>query len=280
MRNNLFLIDLDLTLIDQNYLPTIPLPEFKKVVEQRKNAGDVFGLISDTPYETLKQRMEEFQFHGPVISEKGAVITWPSGRQQVTFKDTIDWPLLKERLLEALKKSFPKAYFIETGYRVFLKSPQNIPAGSNMVVIVNPYRKHSFGIHIRGVNSSRQIVEDRAIFEEVSTALKDSLKHYYVNQAIDIDLNPLYSVIILSDPRVEKKLAIPLIRKNYQNYQIVAIGDGRSDASLKGYVDILCAVGNATGDLKAVADIIAKTLVTEGVLEILKLFSRTHKKEV
>lgn len=277
MPNNLFLLDLDLTLIDKNYGPTIHLGEFKKIVKQREQKGDIFGLISDTPYQTLKQRMEEFQFHGPVVSEKGAIITWPSGKQQVTFMDTIDWPLLKERLLEALRRSFPKAYFVEIGYRVFLQSPQNIPAGSNMVVIINPYRKHSFGIHIRGINSTGQIIEDLSVFQEVDVVFKETLDHYSLLQSFSIDSNPTYFVIILSNPRVDKRLAMPLLREHYLRYQLVVIGNDSSEAILKGYVDKLGAVGNATEDLKKVADIVAHSDYTVGVLEILRAFNQIGK---
>lgn len=273
MQNNLFLMDLDLTLIDHNYGPTIALDEFNKIVKQREQKGDVFGLISDTPYATLRQRMEEFQFHGPVVSEKGAIITWPSGKQQVTFMDTIDWPMLKERLLEALKRSFPKAYFIETGYRVFLQSPQNIPAGSNMVVIINPYRKHSFGIHIRGVNSAGQVTEDLSVFQGVDAVFKEILDQYSLRQSFIIDSNPLYFVIILSNPMVDKRLAIPWLREYYPNYQLVVIGNDGAEAILKGYVDKLGAVGNATDDLKKAADIVACGEYTDGVLEILQKFN-------
>jgi len=48
------------------------------------------------------------------------------------------------------------------------------------------------------------------------------------------------------------------------------IGDSGGDLVLKGHVDLLCAVGNATPEMKAAADIVAKDEMTAGVIEILK----------
>jgi hydroxymethylpyrimidine pyrophosphatase-like HAD family hydrolase len=269
VKNNLFLMDLDLTLIDKSYQPTIDILELIDIVQCRKREGDIFGLISDTPYATLKQWMNTFQFNGPVVSEKGILISLPDGSQQVTLDTGINWISIKEKCTETLSRLTPRPSFVQRRYlEVFAEGPVEKKTG-DIIIIINPNRQFSFSMHVRRVDG-RSFVIDEQLFSEAVECVDKVLMEMGLSDILDVDANPLYSVIILSDKRVVKSLAMPFLRQSYPDHRLIMIGDGNSDAELKGHVDVLCAVGNASIDLKKAADRIATKTITSGVLELLE----------
>jgi len=273
MPKRIILIDLDLTLIDRDYRPTIPVALFTDQSSRILASDDLIGLISDSPYKTLQQWMDTFRFNGPIVAEKGALIVWPSGQLYETQQRKIDWDMLKAKISFSISEQFVDALVIEEYYLSFFESNKRIPTGSSLVVLINPYRRYSFGIHVRMVDQKGRLVQNNRLFNQVYKTAMAVVAQENIVPLLDIDSNPMYSVLILADKTVNKDLAIPVLREQYPGREIIAIGDGASDMSLKGVVDKLCAVGNAQDDFKKVADIVAVNDITAGVLEILQKFS-------
>lgn len=270
MAKILFLVDLDLTLIDKDYRPTISPDRIAAKASQLEADGHIFGLMSDSAFETLSGWMTTFGFHGPVISEKGALIVFPTGDQITTVQECVDWLRFTATVRQALQSIFPSSFIVKDDYRKFISVSGNVPPTSDVVFIINPYRKHSFGMHVRQVDIHGNKVIEPELFQKVAASLVESLGKTFDLTQLTIDANPMYCVMIVHENQVCKSAAIPLLRAAYPEHQIVMIGDGETDAELKGAVNNLWAVGNATQSLKDIADRVAHNTITSGVLELLE----------
>lgn len=272
MKKNLVLVDLDLTMINEQYQPTLPLETIQQVAQESLDHGDKIGLISDTALSTLQHRMTEFGFWGPIISEKGALITWPIGESELTTEMAIDWIVFKRMVIKSLEKRFPEADIVEERYLTFFdSSPQErgLSSPSKVVIIINPNRNYSFSFHVRLVDGD-QLIMDQLLFDIVVTAMNEIVTEEYLPHVV-LDANSKYCVIIYTEKKFDKSIAILRLKQMYPSYRFVAIGDSGGDAVLKGHVDLLCAVNNATAELKGVADIISDKPITAGVLELLQI---------
>jgi len=274
----LFLVDLDLTLIDAKYRPTIPADLFISRISKTISDGDIIGLISDSPYETLAYWMDVFCFKGPIVAEKGACVVWEDGNIQGTIQKKVDWDAVKEEIIAALQQEFPSGYIREENYLALFQEEKPLLSGCDVVMLISPFRRFGFCIHIRRVGQDGILEQDERLFNHANQVIMRVVGEMQILSWLDVDSNPLYSVTILADNRVEKFLAIPVLRRRYPDHQIIVIGDGNSDALLKGHADILCAVGNATDQLKKAADIIAQKDITEGVIEILEIMNEKIEK--
>ena len=268
----LYLFDLDLTLIDTDYRPTIPLDGFTSLVEERTAAGDVFGLISDTPFESLQRWAVQFKFGGPIVSEKGAIVSSQRGEHREVRSQIIGWDVVKAEIRSALRGSLSGVTVVDEYYLDLMTGDSAVQLRPGPLVIINPYRRCSFGLHVC-LKNDHGISFNEDLFPEVKLVVKGVLRRLRITDLVKPDVNEVYSVIILSDPAVLKSIAIPVLRKKYSGYRLVAVGDGASDAELKGRVDLLAAVANASDGLISVADYVSQSEITAGALEILQHFS-------
>ncbi len=267
---NLWLMDLDLTLIDKQYGPTLADGAVNRAIADAGMQDDIVGLISDTPEITLAEWMKRFGFTGPIVSEKGAVVSWLDGNFVPTGKNGINWGSLGQSFADLLSKRNANSRIARINYMEVINWRWLEPE-RDLVVLANPYRRFSLGLHVRRICSdTKMLVLDDKFFGRVTGCLDETVECLKVSDRLVKDYNPDYGVAILADKDVEKHDAIPLLREKYRDYRIIAVGDGYSDLLLKGHVDLLCAVGNACDELKAVADITASSEITAGVVEIVK----------
>jgi len=273
MDKYLFLSDLDLTLIDRDYNPTLPFEAVRAVSRGVSDKGHQIGLISDTAKATLEMRRRQFGFNGPLISERGALVSLPDGNSELSAEMAIDWLVFKQLVIQSLEARFPGVIILEEGYLklkrtrndrlVFLNDKTNL-------IIVNPYRSYSFSFHVNQFQNG-EITQNSEFYKKIVDVLNDIVIEEY-QPFVYQDANPDYGVVIYTEKQLDKSLAIPIIRKYYPEHTLVAIGDSQGDAVLKGHVDILAAVGNASPEMKKRADIITSGEITHGMLEILEIF--------
>ncbi|MDD5342366.1 MAG: HAD hydrolase family protein [Patescibacteria group bacterium] len=269
MRPRLILCDLDMSLIGRDYQPTIQLDAFKLLVRQMMEAGDLFGLNSDTPYEPLRRWMGIFGFTGPIVSEKGAIVSTLSGSHLLTRQQVIGWHSVKQLIISSLRSAFPDFALTEEYYLDLLSNQRGLDARSGTMIVINPFRLCGFGLHVW----TNQLTPDYGAYPSVVGTVKVVLDRLGITELVDIDANAECGVLILSSAGLDKELAVPVLRRKYRGYRVIAIGDGRSDARLLGHVDLLCAVSNAAAELQAVADFVATEPITAGALEILQRIS-------
>jgi len=270
MAKCIFLIDLDLTLIDVDYKPTIPLTRFRECIEELDSQGHVFCLNSDSPLQILSDWKEVFGFHGPIIFEKGASIYFPNGEEVATIDEHIDWASFKRSVERILREIEPSLRVIEVDYRKYFQGEETWPTRNGLVSVISPFRRHSFGMHLQKVNGSTTVKIDPELFQDIMRRMYSGLQKEFDLDLLALDANSTYSVFIAYESFVRKSCAIPLLRTAYPRATIIAIGDGSTDAELKDTVDELWAVGNAVNDLKKVAKRVSEKSITGGVLELLE----------
>lgn len=276
MQKYLILSDLDLTLINRQYEPTIPIDRIHAVVQRCIDRGTVLGLISDSSQVTLERWQTRFRFNGPIIAEKGAYIILPNGNKIITSDQRVDWPKLKRDMMEALRRGFEgDMQVIEDDYLRILQ--QGIAKRDNKrgVIIMNRSRQHSMSFHVRIFYGARGLAMNGLLFEKGVEIARQTLAKSGLHQ-LHFAPNPAYEIVIVSDPDVNKGIAMPVLLNHYPNRTLVVLGNDAGELPLRPYAQKLCAVQNATDDLKAVADYVARKPYTAGALEILE---HIHKKK-
>ncbi len=262
----IFLIDLDKTLINHNYQPTIDITLFRKLIKSLVDRGDVFALCSDSALDTLLYWRKFFRFNGPIIYENGMGIEWQDGKRQLTLSPPFNGILLKNELKQRIKQLFPDAQVIEENYLSVIHRPTRFSA--KQLIIFNPYRQYSISLHALVLNK-RQYLYDAVLAQDVADYLQDFIYDEGLEDKIKLDTNLAYAINILKSPYINKTLALPFIKQKYPGYQLIVIGDGLQESLMAGLVDELWAVNNACSQLKQVADKAAKLDITQGVYQLL-----------
>ncbi len=268
MPKTLYLIDLDLTLVNENYEPVVSSDIVGRVAQELIARGNRIGIISDSPIEVIEKWMRIFNFRGPLIAERGACIVHESKRSEVVLLPRINWQKLCEALVIRLLNAIPS---LEVRKELYLEAFQN-PAKESpgtLILLFNPHRRCSLSMHMRKIGEKGRWLHDESFFSSVIDVTKCTLAEL-PETWIEIDANISYGVCILSDPSNQKSISIPALRKAYPDFRIVAIGDGITEIPLSGVVDELWAVGNAQKKLKTIADRVASTSITQGVIELLR----------
>lgn len=263
----LYLIDLDKTLINGNYLPTMDLKKFTDKVDYLKDTeGIVFSLMSDSAYETLKYWKKVFHFNGPIIAENGANIFWDDKDRSDCHAELIDWHVITGMLVKALNEVIPNVPVIRQDYLKFFREEQELPTES--CVVINPFRRYSLALH--ALRKGKKGVEfDLELWDRIQHTIELVLKGSPLTDFINVDANRSYGIFILADKQVNKSKALPDLKDSFDGYRIIAIGDGETDLVLAGNGIELCAVGNAVPNMKDQSIYVAEKDLTEGVYEII-----------
>jgi len=266
-RGWLVLVDLDKTLIDENYNPNMDVSSFRKIVTEVQNSGVTISLMSDSAGNTLKYWKEKFGFNGPIISENGIEIVWPNHSISVLKNSSINWPSLKQKIYDKFLQQLPDIPILKENYLLFKSGKMSAPAKE--FIVINPYRNSSFSAHVLQVGKNGFIGSNQLLFPKVTKLVDEVVADSGYNFYTKKDYNSDYTVIILSNIGVDKAIALPELRKAYKNCLFLAIGDGVTDTVLNGKVDCLCAVANASKDMKKISYYIANDTYTRGVFDIL-----------
>lgn len=256
------LIDLDGTIIDNDY--EITCSHFTETVKMAQRLGWRVGLSSDTPYEAMCERRDEFSMNGPIIAEKGAVVEDFDGTLHFDSSISDEY---------ASSKAAIREYFFSEGVTLWEGNPvaairtrMQIGNDGEVVALLSNERRCSLAVFLRRASETGlELGNGEDLMQQHIGQIREL---YPTEHSIFEDLNTDYGLLIVSDARANKRVGTQKLQQLSGIGRIAMIGNSAAD-----YVgsDIAAhyAVQDATPEFSALADYTASHPLTRGVTEIL-----------
>lgn len=251
-KNVLIFLDIDGTLLDKNYKATSSAT--KKLVRQLTNDGVLFGLNSNRSVHDILPIAKRFGITGPIIAENGIVLRVKNSTTQLLNLP----PVLKKfrEFLAAESQSQSAQYaFLDT-----IKNKKKNRKG--LFWAVNKYRSFTVSIHV--TRDGKPSLPD-------ARNLEKKLNHVFGSE-YTIYVSPIFANVLVSPALSGKEVGLQALlkKKAFRNKKVIMIGDDSADLKLKPFVHKFFAVGNATPEVKEIADYVSNCTHTKGVDDILK----------
>ena len=276
----LVLLDLDGTLIDNEYQLNVPVEHIKKSLKEAKSRGLTIGISSDSSAKTILTYKKLLGISGPIVAEKGAYLTRGSNIDDgiQTIEQTSIFSMIREKFVKKLLTD-PQVLVIYGDVNEISQSFPNLPCNncsSNKAVLINNSRRASLSFYayerVKNLwQTNRSILG--TIRNEAMRILRNESETLANN--VQIDLNEKSGVCIIHHNKTSKSLALPILQRWYPRHQIFTIGDSLTDYYKSGSV-IYCAVGNADKKFKRQCQIVASRNYAAGVIELIRKISRYH----
>lgn len=270
----LILIDLDKTLIDEDYQLTSDgiLPAIANAIR----AGHQIGLSSDSSATSLAIWRDRLGMNGPILAERGAVFQRrtdeqlkPTGSAEPAFFRDLRMHMI-EQLIEHLQDDVLLCDPTESirEHRYTSESPRQL-------TFINAYRCCSFHATFRTIGPGVQKISpaNKSRVETAERLFMDycSIRGLPLNSFF-VDANPEYSLLIIHDRRSDKRYGTAYAMRELQTQECIVIGDGVNDFT--GLSNVRhWAVGNANSMFKEQCERIAIQTYTAGVIELLLTLS-------
>ncbi len=244
------LADVDGTLISPGlFPPPVPSERLKKAVKECQKRGVVFGLATARSLMGIGELVEELDLQSPIILDNGALIYDCKGKRYL-------WKSLLP------KKEAQKT--IE-----YLREDKSL----SVVVVDDGTRLTDFS-EIAKWKISKIVVMDNTPekAEEIYQYIK---KNPFVHVTKSISkAQPLRLSIHITNTQATKQVAVLKLAKylKIDTKEIIAIGDSSNDLPLFLACGLKVAMGNATADIKEIADVIAPTFEEDGVAWVIEKF--------
>lgn len=256
----LVMFDLDGTLIDRDYRVTDLA--IHGVMRDAQTEGWTIGLSSDTPYEVLANWSKHLGIDGPIIAERGALVSH-AGQIEYDKNDGLKYSSAKADL---------ETMLVDTGYKTWkgnpveaLRSGLRIGEPGEAVVLINDYRRSSLGLFMRTVNEQGDLVIDENHTTEIVVLAREFYPQF---EDIEEDLNHDYGILIVARQSITKRQGSRRLLAALQLTQFAMVGNSLADY-VGDDIAIHYAVSDATEDYKRKADYVAKTPLATGASEIL-----------
>lgn len=271
MKTACVLLDLDGTIINDQYETTVHKRVFVDAVETAQERGIEIGLSSDSPMTTLQAFASEYGITGPLVCEKGNLVVI-NGEKICTNTTAI---LLGEVKHELYSRLLPRTMTGELTIAIgavnaltkTVLASNGRDNESDAMVLINGLREASFSCFCLERDACVWKHSPRYLEEMSELALDIALGGFSVSD-VAVDRNPTFSICIIHHRLTHKLLAIPHIRKAMPGVKIFMVGDSMSDYHDNSITH--CAVSNASDNFKKLANIIASRPHTKGVIEILE----------
>jgi len=229
--------------------------------------GMLFGLNSNRSFQDIKKIYKKFRLNGPVILENGVYFKKNIESKKIFL---IKNPLRLKRFSAQIIKEFIKKHGIDCEFFFgdtvkFIKSKKVKIAP--LAILVNGFRDYTGSVHIYQYGK-----RDLIIAKKLSNFLKNYFKKHKFNLAVECTKS--FGNVIFYPKKIDKRKALQKIKKYYNDYDFVMIGDDLADVMVRNEVKYFFAVGNAQEQVKAKADFVAKQTYTKGVIEILNYLKK------
>lgn len=193
-RENIVLIDLDRTILNDNY-EIIGEKLLKQIIRLATTAGLKIGINSDSPLITIEYFSEILGINGPLIFEMGGysmdgTISDLSEAARPLFKK------IREKIFEALKETTNTLVSVDRD-RIKEKRRNEKYPGYNHIIFINPLRDLSFGMWIESVKVDGTTFLDEIFFNEIKNIVLEIVKKIIPLSQMDFDFSPQYGVIII-----------------------------------------------------------------------------------
>jgi hydroxymethylpyrimidine pyrophosphatase-like HAD family hydrolase len=238
-------IDLNDTLIDDNGL-TVSVDELKTAISKAHKKGWEIGICSDSPEAPLKKWARDHGINGSVIYENGQSVLQENLDSNNIKKIVLAWT--KDNSVEILSEAIAP----EFGGKII---------GNGIAFGLR--RNFSVSIFCQKNNLPNLLLS-----EKLGNYLKEELK----NNCVEISPENGFIGIHASDYRQMKGKALRAIGWSLykEKKECWMLGNSVSDITQAPALCGFGAVGNASDQAKKMADIIAKSSYTQGVIELIE----------
>jgi hydroxymethylpyrimidine pyrophosphatase-like HAD family hydrolase len=267
------LLDLDGTLIDQEYKLTVSEESIRALIDKIQSRNTLVGLNSDTPLMPLRLWARRLGLKGPLIAEKGQVLALsPTEEPLLEIKMRDYFKQLRQRVILTAPEKFEAAFVGVGDVTEFIREGGHVYGVDRCAILINGYRQCSFSAYALG-SEGKRLVKDPEIFDQFCDFVLSLVSNNL--SSLDVpDRNADYGILILHEKGASKSIGVKrLMGILGTDIEYVMIGDGDSDMIDTDHSIRLCAVGNASPRLKETVcesgGIIAHETFTKGVLEIL-----------
>jgi Cof subfamily protein (haloacid dehalogenase superfamily) len=220
----------------------------KKVVKQVQDAGIVVAAVTGRPYHQAKQVVDALGIKGLCVFSGGATVI-------DTTTDEIVWKqwIAKEYLRTIITAIKP--YSTELAWN---QNHDMILTGTLDINSVDEDSQYLFGVYEEyNLKSLREIIDalpdlDVNYFEGFHPITRESVPAFQINHKLATKHHGVEALRMIEHTPVENTLAI---------------GDGDNDIALFKSAGLKIAMGNATDNLKAIADDVVGTADNDGFVE-------------
>ncbi len=255
--------DQDGVLIDRSYQTTHSVSRIKELISSKE-----ILLIpnSDTPLRRLRNNFESILTEklDIIIAERGAIVSF-NGKETYTINiDSKEVENYKRGIISLACKFNMNVCIGDSASWI---KDKKIFDPESITLIVDGLRKTSVGYYARKMNGIDLINTDLEFYREfIAEAKKITLPSIFD----ELDYNEDYAIAILSSSKAVKTIGINhVINILGNNHQYYMIGDSKTDIINNKQVKIL-AVGNSKKELLEVADFIAPSSYTQGMIECME----------
>lgn len=272
MENQIVLLDVDSTLLNQNYQLTVSLEQLKAEVLETQNRGIKIGLNSDSALPFLRTLAKSWGMEGPIVAERGALIEFADGDVLYSNTGASFFPdFLRNVQNELLRPEYAEKFLVVNGnVNPICNSLPIYPHHSlhpQTSILMNSLRTRSFSCFVRSLESGSW-TKNKLHLEEIFELILSVSKRMGVENLLEWDVNADYGICIVHHKETNKFIAGEgLLSKT--NSKLFMVGDSMADFMNHKSITHM-AVGNATPDYKKISAYVSPYELTEGVIDILK----------
>jgi hydroxymethylpyrimidine pyrophosphatase-like HAD family hydrolase len=264
----LILCDVDKTIQDHlGFVNAVAL--FAQIAEMIEK-GWVIGVNSDTSRKRLVTIMERFGFNGPMISERGQIVS-------IGKKAPIIFDAKMNKVFTEMEQSLVFLLMSKFGEKAIVSPVYDYPEDSSTVEKVDkkvyPHivcyftRECSFSFSVLNDYQGQDPI-DNEFFIRFVDALQEFLDKKEKNE-LAVEYYSKSSFVQIISKTAYKGSPVEMLLKHYGQDRLFMIGDCRFD-DLKNDKVVQCAVGNADDDYKRRCAFVAEDETAAGAFQCLQ----------
>ncbi|MBM3701256.1 MAG: HAD family phosphatase [Actinobacteria bacterium] len=258
MKYRLAAIDLDDTLLDSEKKISRPTLQ---IIREMNDKGLIIVLATGRNYNGSRRYHDELGLSTPMINCSGAVVV--DSRKNELFSLPVNFNDAKKVLLFAKQKNVHAQ--IESSYEYYFEKH-------------NEYtERHAFFYGYRGVEIqdllNRNDIEVLKVLILSEPHIIGKIKSEAVKKFHGLKvLQSLPSFLEFNNPGTSKGMALKFLSSYYsvKKEEIIAFGDSELDVSMMEHAGFFVAMGNASDEIKKMADYVTDCNDNDGVAKALK----------
>ena len=254
----MLVLDIDGTIFKKDYTAT---DRVKNTLKKLCNDGIKVVLCTGRMYAATKFIARELGLTTPAICYQGGLIKNIYGNTDTLWEKTMDKELARDVIRELKKRNIFFNIYINDELMVEKDSPliqQYVDARNLSYKIIG----NCDNIDLTGLNKILAIDDDTNLIEN----LQKEMAEKYKDKLYVIRSTPRFCEF--SNPEATKGNAVRFLSElwNIKQDEIMACGDQDNDIEMLLAAGVKVAMGNATEDLKKIADYVTETVDNDGVV--------------
>ena len=268
--NQHLLIDIDGTLIDETY--SLTSEAIFNSIEELQECGWTIHLSSDSSIELMTHWASTLGINGSLVAEKGSVLHH-DGEVILDQAHYDSFREIRQDIVSRIQAQHPGCSIWEgEPVQELLGQPTHASPGEH-VVLINAYRRCSFGLFVRSVDNDGKYVMSEDMCAQILDTAREALP-----EDLDIDDNPEYGLLILANQQANKRAGTLRLMDILGLVEVGMVGNSITDF-IGNDIARHYAVSNTTPEFRTVADYTSDQSVTKGVVDIIRRLTAASVQE-